>query len=76
MVINAKPKAPILFGNEQDWGAIWGIRRSDESMLEHKLNLLLCFLQLKRTHLVERSMDGRYIILQIDVEFMSLSHWR
>ena len=42
MVVNAEPKAPILFGDEQDWGAVGRIRWSDEAVLEHAFNLLLC----------------------------------
>ena len=43
-------------------------------MLEHVLNLLSCFLQLERTKLVDGLVDWRLIILQIDFEFMAMSH--
>ena len=69
-VVNAKPKALILLGYEQDWGAIGRIQWSDEAMVEHALNLLLCLFQLKG------AMDQGHVILELNLELMPLVHWR
>ena len=75
LVVNTEPKTPIRFRDKQDWCAAWEVWRSDEVMLKHILNLLLCFVQLQRAHLIQRFVDWGYIIVQVNPEFMTLVHW-
>ena len=76
MVLNTKPKPPLLLGYKQDWGAIVRIRWSNEAVLEHALNLFLFLFKLERAHLVQRAMNRGHIILQIKIKLMPLAHWR
>ena len=71
MVINAKPKAAAFLGYEQHRGAIRGIGRADELVLQHLLDLILGLCELEWTEFVEWSMDGRSLVLQVDLKFMT-----
>ena len=75
MVINAKPKAAVFLGYKQHRGAIRGIGRADELVLQHLLDLILCICELEWTEFVKRSVDGRSLVLQIDLEYMAHPYW-
>ena len=74
MVIDAKPKATIIFRDEQNWGIIGRIQWSDETVDEHILNLLFGFLKLERAHLVESLVNRGHPVFQINFAQVPLEH--
>ena len=52
MVIHVEPKAAVLLPDEENWGAIGRVEQSDEVMIEHRLDLILCLLYFSRAFLI------------------------
>ena len=64
-------RLPSFLGTNNTGGAIRGIRRADELVLQHLLDLIFGFCELEWTEFVKWSVDGRSLVLQVDLEFMT-----